>query len=121
MVKDNLKSLVGYSLVILAALSIVAVLVVSMKQQAPAPALNSARAAERAKALADSQSAAEVEVNSYATLDAAKGVYRLKVSQAVSITEQLYRANPSAARSNLVARAEKAHFVPPVVAPPTFE
>ena len=121
MMNDTVKSLAGYSLVTLAALSIVAILVVSMKQRAPAPALNSARVAERAKALADTRATEEVELNSYAKLDAAKGVYRLKVSQAVSLTEQFYRTNPAEARSNLVARAERAHFVAPVVPPPTFE
>jgi hypothetical protein len=35
----------------------------------------------------------------------------------MALTETLYK-NPEAARTNLIARAEKANFVPP---PPTFE
>lgn len=113
----NKGSLSAYAIAVAGAFLIVAVLVNVLKTYTAPPPLNQARVAERHKALAEVRAAAAAEVESYGKLDAAKGLYRLKVSQAMSLTEQLYQ-NPAAARTNLISRAEKANFVPP---PPTFE
>ena len=109
---DNDRSLVPYVIALLGAFAIVGVLVVAMKNVSAPPALNATRSEERAKALAETRATAEAESNSYAKIDGPKGIFRLKVSQAMAITEQMYRTNPDAARSNLVARSDKANFVP---------
>ncbi|HAM72772.1 MAG TPA: hypothetical protein DCM86_14110 [Verrucomicrobiales bacterium] len=117
MTKVQKSTLCGFVLAIAGAFALVGYLVSAMKQYtAPAP-LNEARIAERSKALAEIRAATETELSSYGKIDAAKGVYRLKVSQAMALTEELYK-NPEAARKTLVDRAEKANFVPP---PPKFE
>lgn len=118
MTKDNLKSLAVYAFGILGAFAIFAVLVNSIKTHSAPPAINASRIAERSRALSETKALAEQELSSYAKIDAAKALYRLKIGQAMTLTEQMYRSNADAARSNLVARAEKANFVPP---PPTFE
>lgn len=118
MSKGNFKSLAVYAVGILGAFAIFAVLVNSIKTHSAPPAINASRIAERTRALSETKAVAEQELNSYAKTDAAKSLYRLKISQAMSLTEQMYRSNPDAARSNLISRAEKANFVPP---PPTFE
>ena len=82
-------------------LAIVGVLVLAMKNVSVPPSLNATRAQERSKALAETHAAAESEVNSYAKIDGPKGIYRLKVSQAVTLMEQMYRTNPEGARTNL--------------------
>ena len=88
-----------------------------MKQYTAPPPLDEARIKERHKALAEVRGIAETESATYGKIDAAKGVYRLKISHAMTLVEQFYKDAP-AGRSNLIARAEKANFVPP---PPTFE
>lgn len=118
MSKGNFKSIAVYAVGILGAFSIFAVLVNSIKTHSAPPAMNEARAAERSRASAEVKAASEQELNNYAKLDAAKSLYRLKISQAMTLTEQMYRSGADAARSNLISRAEKANFVPP---PPTFE
>ncbi|MBI1841892.1 MAG: hypothetical protein HYR88_13720 [Verrucomicrobia bacterium] len=109
---DNDRSVVPYAVALLGAFAIVGVLAVAMKNVSAPPSLNAARSQERSKALTETRAAAEAEINSYAKIDGAKGIYRLKVSQAVALTEQMYRANPDAARSNLVSRSDKANFIP---------
>lgn len=106
-----------YAVAIAGAMFIVYGLVAVMKKYAGPPPVNQTRIAERRKALTEVQSIAKNELGSYGVIDASKGLYRLKIDQAMALTEQWYK-NPEAARSNLVERAEKANFVPP---PPKFE
>ena len=46
----------------------------------------------------------ETELASYGKVDAAKGIYRLKISQAMALTEELYK-NPEAARKAVIGDA----------------
>ena len=114
---SNKSSLSGYLIAIVGVCLVMTVLVLAMKRYTAAPQLDQARVKERLKASQEVKAAAELELNNYARLDATKGLYRLKIGQAMNLTEQMYRS-PQAARTNLISRAEKANFVPP---PPTFE
>jgi hypothetical protein len=101
-------SLVG----ILGALLVIGVLVYAMKYYTrPAP-LNQARVDERKKALAEIRDADAKGLTSYEMLDAGKGIVRLKIDRAMALTLEDYK-NPAAARTNLIARADKAAAVPP--------
>ena len=92
---------------ILGAFCVVAILVYAMKYYTrPAP-LNQARIEERKKALAEIRAENERALNSYEVLDPVKGIVRLKIERAMELILDEYK-NPAAARSNLIARAEKA-------------
>lgn len=92
---------------ILGAFLVVGVLVYAMKQYTrPAP-LNQARVEERKKALTETRSEETRLLNNNEVIDAGKGLVRLKISRAMELTLEDYK-NPAAARSNMVARADKA-------------
>lgn len=111
------STFVGLVVAVAGAFVIVSCLVTAMKKySAPAP-VNQARIKERVQALAEVRGVALNESESYGKIDATKGVYRLKISQAIALTEKMYK-DPAAARAALIERAEKANFVPP---PPKFE
>jgi hypothetical protein len=95
---------------ILGAFLVVALLVYVMKQtMRPAP-LNQARAQERAAALKEIR---EANTKALATHEAlAADRVRLKIERAMELTVLEYK-NPAAARTNLIARAEKASAPPP--------
>jgi hypothetical protein len=60
--------------------------------------------------------AAEAEaLNNTAWLDQPKGIVRLRIEDAMKMVEQEWGHNPAAARSNLMARVEKATAPPPKV------
>jgi len=94
---------VGFLLVsgIFAALAIVA------KLNLNAPAIDADRAAERNKALAEIRVAEENSLASAAAIDAPRGIVRLPIETALQLAAQKWQ-NPSAARADLNARAEKA-------------
>jgi len=97
---------------ILGAFLVVGILVYAMKYYTrPAP-LNQARVEERKKALAELREADAKGLTSYEVIDAGKGTVRLKIDQAMELTIDEYK-NPAAARTNLIARAEKASAPPP--------
>jgi hypothetical protein len=87
----------------------------------PAP-LNQARIDERKKALAEIRAEEARGLSTYEVTDAGKGIVRLKIDRAMELTIDEYK-NPAAARTNLIARAEKAAAVPPKPpeAPSKFE
>ena len=117
MSKVKKSTFVGVVVAVAGAFLIVSYLVSAMQQYtAPAP-INEARIKERRQALAEVRGVGQSESGSYGKIDGAKGVYRLKIAQSMSLTEQLYK-NPTAARALLIERAEKANFVPP---PTKFE
>ncbi len=105
---------VAYLIGILGALLIVAALVWAMQRYTEPPPLGQDRVALRKKALAELRAAEASELGSYGWVDEAKGVVRLPIEQAMRLTLRDWQ-NPSAARSNLIARVEKATAVP---APP---
>ena len=66
----------------------------------------------RRKALAEVNAANAVILNNYAEVDKAKGLWRVPIARALEVTLQEWQ-DPAAARSNLIARAEKAAAAPP--------
>lgn len=79
--------------------------------------VNSARAAERVKARNELREKATTALLQGGMIDTNKGIVRLPIARAMQLTVEAYQ-NPEAARSNLVARAQKAAEP---VAPPSFE
>ena len=86
---------------------IFAVLAVAVKLTLNAPAIDADRAAERSKALAEIRISEENSLTSAATIDAPRGIVRLPIETALQLAAQKWQ-NPSAARADLNARAEKA-------------
>ena len=98
---------------ILGAFLIVAALVWAMQHYTrPAP-LNANRAAERAKALAELRAGEAETLHTTAWIDPAKGVVRLRIEDAMKLVVDEWGRNPAEARSNLIARVEKATAVAP--------
>jgi hypothetical protein len=97
---------------ILAAFLIVAVLVAVMRSYNRPPALEQSRAGQRRAALTELRDANAKGLNNYDWQDQGKGIVRLKIDRAMELTLEEYK-NPAAARSNLIARAEKAFAAPP--------
>lgn len=92
---------------------IVAGLVWAIRHYNKVEPLNAARAAERAKALAELRAAEQDALHSVGWIDQGKGIVRLRVEDAVKIVEQKWGTDPAAARKDLIARVEKATAVPP--------
>jgi hypothetical protein len=84
-----------------------AALLLAMKHWGRPPAIDADRAAVRAKALAELCAAESKALNYPGWIDQNRGVVRLPISVALQITEIEWQ-NPAAARSNLIARVEKA-------------
>ena len=112
----------AYVVGILGALLIVAALVLAMKRYTQPPPLGEDRIAVRKKALADLRAAEASELTSYGWVDQTKGVVRLPIAEAMKLALR-DRQNPPAARSNLIARVEKATAAPPAAPakPSAFE
>ena len=85
---------------------IFAVLAVAVKLTLNAPAIDADRAAERSKALAEIRIAEETSLTTAAVIDAKHGIVRLPIDTALALAAQKWQ-NPSAARADLNARAEK--------------
>ena len=100
-----------YFVGVLGTFLIMAALVGLMRRYVQPAPVTQARIAERRKAAADA-SLANQQLETYAVIDAAKGLYQLRIDQAM---EMVIRGSkdPAAARSNLVARVEKANVAPP--------
>ena len=112
----------AYVIGILGALLIVAALVWAMQRYTQAPPLGEDRAAMRKKALADLRAVEASELANYGWVDQPKGVVRLPIAEAMQIALRDWQ-NPAAARSNLMARVEKATAAPPAAPakPSAFE
>ena len=102
-----------YGIGILGSFLIVAALVWAMRHYTQPAPLGEDRAAVRAKALAELRAAESEALRTPAWMDAAKGVVRLPMQQAMTMVERDWGQNPAAARSNLIARVEKATALPP--------
>jgi hypothetical protein len=116
------RTTLAYVVGILGSFLIVAGLIWAMWHYTQPPPLGEERAAARKKALAELRAAEADELNSYAWLDQSKGVVRLPIAEAMKLSLREWQ-NPAAARSNLIARVEKATTAPPKVpqAPSQFE
>jgi hypothetical protein len=112
----------AYLTAILGAFLIVAALVWAMHHYIQPPPLGQDRVAVRKKALAELRAAEASELGSYGWVDQAKGVVRLPIAEAMKLALREWQ-DPAAARSNLIARVEKATAVPPPpkAAPNPFE
>ena len=97
--------------VVLVSLIFVA-LVWKMRQYTTPPALTAARIAERTKALAEVLSAEAEGLNNVGWIDPAKKIVRLPITEAMNLALREWQ-NPAQARSNLIARVEKATAPPP--------
>jgi hypothetical protein len=73
------------------------------------------RGAERIKARKDIETKTATELSTAGWVDQGKGIVRLPINQAMQITIEQWGANPSAARSNLIERAQKAAAPAPKV------
>ena len=104
----------AYVIAVLGAFLIVAGLVWVMVQYTRPEPLGEDRAAARRKALAELKASNEDVLNNpnYVWENPAKGIVRLPISRAMELSFELWQ-NPAAARSNLIARVEKATAVPP--------
>src|SRR5947207_6021824 len=109
----------AYLIAILGAFLIVAGLVWAMQRYTQPPPLGTERAAIRTKALAELRAAEAEALNTSAWIDQSKGLVRLRIEDAMKLVEREWR-NPAAARSNLIARVEKANPPPPKPAPSPF-
>jgi hypothetical protein len=111
----NERTVWAYAIAVLGAFLIVAFLVWAMHKYTQPEPLGANRAAERAKALAELQAAEHDALNNIGWVDQTKGIVRLRIEDAMKIVQRDWSSNPTAARSNLIARVEKATAV---VAPP---
>jgi hypothetical protein len=102
----------AYLFGILGSFLIVAALVWAMQRYTQPPPLGEDRVAVRKKALADLRAAEASELENYGWLDQAKGIVRLPIAEAMQLALRDWQ-NPAAARSNLIARVEKATAAPP--------
>jgi hypothetical protein len=108
------SAICAYSVAVIGSFLIVAGLVwVMYKYTRPEP-LGEDRADVRRKTLAEVRNAdAEVLNNpNYAWQDQSKGIVRMPLKDAMDLSLRLWQ-DPAAARSNLIARVEKAFYVPP--------
>ena len=95
-----------------------AVIVAAMHVSTPVPAIDADRAAVRAQALAEIRAAEAQALSQPGWIDENRGLVRLPIDVAMQIAEREWQ-NPAAARSNLMARVEKATApAPPAPAKP---
>ncbi len=98
--------------VIGACLIFAALVWVTKKYTLPSTAADQARKVERAKARAELTAVETEALNNVGWVDPTKGVVRLPIIEAMKLAEREWQ-NPAHARSNLIARVEKATALPP--------
>jgi hypothetical protein len=104
------SSTAAYLVTILGSFLIIAGLVWVMQQYTKPAPVNTGRSAERKKFQTEIRAAEADALHNYAWQDQGKGLVRLPIERAKELTLQEYK-NPAAARSNAIARAQKA-FAP---------
>jgi hypothetical protein len=116
------RLVLAYLVGILGAFLIVGLLVWAMFYVIKPPPLGEDRAVVRAKALADLRAAEAEALHTVGWVNPALGIVRLRIEDAMNMVEREWQ-NPPAARSNLLARVEKATAPPPKPpeAPSPFE
>lgn len=97
--------------VVIACLIFAALVWKTRQYTTPAP-LGAERSAERAKALAELHAAEADALHNAGWIDQGKGLVRLPIADAMKLAEREWQ-NPKQARSNLIARVEKATALPP--------
>jgi hypothetical protein len=106
------RTTMAYVIGVLGSFLIVAALVWAMRHYTQPAPLGEDRVAIRRKALAELRATEADELNNYAWLDQGKGIVRLPIAEAMKLTLRGWQ-DPAAARSNLIARVEKATALPP--------
>jgi hypothetical protein len=106
------KSGMVYIIAVLGALLIVAVLVYEVRKYTQPAPLGQARAIERAEKLKELHGDEITGLSEVAWIDKDKGIVRLPISTAMDLVVRKWQ-NPTAAKTDLVDRVEKANFVPP--------
>lgn len=109
---DNSRTALAFVAGILGTFLIVAALVWAMVHYTQPPPAED-RAAVRAKALAELRAAEAEALSTPAWIDQGKGIVRLPIEQAMKLVATEWGRNQPAARSNLIARVEKATAAPP--------
>ena len=104
---NNERTVWSTGLAFLVACFLFAGIVAAVKYSMTVPAIDADRAAVRAKALAEIRAAETRALNHPGWIDENRGLVRLPISVAMHIAEREWQ-NPAAARSNLMARVEKA-------------
>ncbi len=109
---DKARSLFAYLIAAVGAFLIVAAVVWGTRKLVQPPPLSEDRVATRLRSLAEVRAAEAQALTTVGWIDQTKGVVRLPIETALVLTERTWQ-NPAQARSNLIARVEKATFVPP--------
>jgi hypothetical protein len=111
-----------YFIAVLGSFLIVAALAWAIHRYTQPPPLGEDRAAVRAKALAELRADEKEALENVGWIDQSKGLVRLPIEDAMALVLREWQ-NPPAARSNLIARVEKATAPPPKVPekPSAFE
>ena len=112
-VRDRMT--LAYAMGVLGSFLIFAVLVWAMHHYTQPPPLGQDRTAVRLKALADLRGAEAEGLSAPAWLDQSKGLIRLPIENAMQLVVREWSCDPATARSNLIARVEKATAPPPRV------
>ena len=102
----------AYFIAVLGAFLIVAALVWAMRRYTQPAPLGAERAQVRARALAEIRASEKEALENVGWIDQNKGLVRLRIEDAMKLVERAWQ-NPPAARSNLIARVEKANEAPP--------
>jgi hypothetical protein len=114
---SNCAGKVAWAVAVIGAILIVVFLDHELKKYTAAPPVDAGRAEERAKALAEIRNTEADTLDHTGWIDQTKGLVRLKVDDAIKLTEQKWK-DPAAARKDLIARVEKANPPPPPPPPP---
>jgi len=113
----KIRSAAVYFIAIIGTFLIMAWLVSFVRKYTQPPPLNQARIEERRKAFAELEASNAEMLNNYGWVDQGKGLVRLPIARAMDLTVEEWK-NPSAARSKLLALAEKSAATPPPAPPP---
>ncbi len=98
---------------ILGSFLVFAGLVWVMRHYTQPVSVNQTKVADRYKNLQELNAANADLLNNYAWQDQAKGLVRLPIARSMELTVQEWQDDPAVARSNLIARIEKATAPPP--------
>lgn len=109
---EKFRSTMAYVFAVVGAFLIVAALVWMTRKLVTPDALNAERVAFRYQSLTEVKGADSQALTSVGWVDQGKGVVRLPIETALKLAEREWQ-NPAQARSNLLARVEKATYVPP--------
>jgi len=115
------RTALAYVAGILGCFLIVVALVWALRHYSKPTPLGGDRAAVRAQALAELRGVETDALNNTAWIDQNKGLVRMRIDDAMKLVEREWAKDPSAARSNLISRVEKANPPPPKPAPSPFE